>query len=302
MSELKNSPCVYICIPVHNRIDYTLMCISSIKKQSYSNYKIIICDDGSKDNTQQEIQLLFPDVILLKGNGNLWWTGAINACVKKAMEIGNDEDYIYTLNNDTELFQDSILSSLEISNLNKDSIIGSLNLFYDNLNLIENSAFRKNKYFGFSRLNKFGEKNSGIEKLIEADALSGKGVLIPFKIFKKIGLYNFEKLPHYHADFEFTYRAKQVGYNIYLNYDSKLKSHQMLSGTGSVTSVPNIKEFLLSFNNIKSTHHLSSLFNYHKLIYKHFYFIQFTISLLFINLGFLKRFLKHKTIILFNNN
>jgi len=48
---------IYICIPVHNRIEYTLKCIESIEKQNYKDYKIIICDDNSTDRTSKILAL-----------------------------------------------------------------------------------------------------------------------------------------------------------------------------------------------------------------------------------------------------
>lgn len=288
------NPCIYICIPIHNRIDYTLKCIESIKNQTYTNFLIVICDDGSNDNTSDIVSKKYPDVILLNADGNLWWTGATNKCVEYALERGDDNDYVYTLNNDTELFPNTLASLIEISKTNNNAIIGTLNVFYDNINYVENSAFIKKSVFGFSRVNKFGEELKINETLLRVDALSGKGVLIPFSVFKNIGLYDFAKLPHYHADFEFTFRANHNGYPVYLSYITKLKSHQYLSGIGSVTSKPNILEFISSFKSIKSTHHLQSLINMHKLVYGKSYLMYLFISLIFIHLGFIKRLIKFK--------
>ena len=287
-------PKIYICIPIFNRIEYTLKCIESIYNQSYPNFQIIICDDNSSDFSFEIISKKYPKTILLKGNGNLWWTGATNKCIEYALKTGINSDFIYTLNNDTELYPNTLEKLIELTKLFPNSIIGTLNVFYNNHNLIENSAFIKKKTGRFKRVNKFGEELDSKIEIKKVSALSGKGVLIPFNLFQKIGLYNFEKLPHYHADFEFSYRACKNGFPILLSYSSKLKSHQNLSGIGSVTSKPNIKEFIKSFKSIKSTHHLPSLYNFYKLIYGKSYLLYFLSSLIFIHIGFIKRYLKHK--------
>lgn len=290
-----NIPTIYVCIPVHNRINYTLKCIKTIYEQPFKNFIIIVCDDGSNDNTSSILSSEFPEIICIQGNGNLWWTGGINECVKKALSLCKPGDYIYTLNNDTELFLDTFEILFKVANQYPGAIIGTLNLFHSNNSRVENSAFTfRNKFLGFKRFNVWGEDINNRKGIYPVDGFAGKGVLIPIEVFKKIGLYNQTKLPHYHADLEFSFRAKRAGINLYLSYDAKLKSHQELSGLGAITSVPDIKEFINSFSNIKSTHHLPSLINFLKLIYGRTFFFHLIKDIMFINLGFFKRYIKYK--------
>jgi GT2 family glycosyltransferase len=73
---------IFIVIPVHNRRDFTRECLLSLRKQTYKNFKVIIVDDGSMDGTGDMIEKDFPEVIPLKGDGELWWTGATNMGVE----------------------------------------------------------------------------------------------------------------------------------------------------------------------------------------------------------------------------
>ena len=79
---------IYIVIPVYNRKEFTHQCLLSIIKQTNKNFKIIIVDDRSTDGTREMINSEFPEIILLKGDGNLWWTRAINLGVKYALKHG----------------------------------------------------------------------------------------------------------------------------------------------------------------------------------------------------------------------
>jgi len=289
---------IYICIPVHNRIEYTLKCIESIEKQNYKDYKIIICDDNSTDGTSKILAEKYPNVIVVKGDGNFWWTGGTNMCVKEALKTADENDFIFTLNNDTELLNDTLMKLIEFLKENHNCIVGAVNLFYNEPNKIEPSAFvHKQKKIFFKkllyRLNAFGELLNNRQGIVEVETLSGKGVLIPVKVFKKIGLYNQEKLPHYHADCEFILRARRSGFRVFISYDAKILSHQELSGMGTATSKPSIRNFIKSFFNLKSANHLKSLFNYSKFKYGSNYLIYFIIDLLRIIGGFFRRYTRY---------
>jgi GT2 family glycosyltransferase len=287
-------PCIYICIPVYNRINYTLKCIESIKKQSYTNYRIIICDDGSTDGTYDIISKQYPEVIVLSGTGNLWWAGSTNMCVEKALTIGNEEDYIFTLNNDTELLNDSLANLINLGNTFKNTIFGAINVFYNDPEKIEPSAFKRSNRLFFKmlpvRIHTLGDIVLHDKEYVEVDAFSGKGVLFPFEVFKKVGLYNSSLLPHYHADTEYTLRARKYGYRLFYCYCSKVLSHQYLTGTGTMNK--NFLEFIRSFNNVKSAIHYKSILNFSKLVYGKRYRPYLFWQLTRIFLGFFKRFLK----------
>lgn len=49
MSE--NLPLISIIIPTYNRSEYLKQCLQSILNQTYNNYEVIVCDDGSTDST-----------------------------------------------------------------------------------------------------------------------------------------------------------------------------------------------------------------------------------------------------------
>ena len=51
MSKLKKEPDVDIIIPNFNKAKFLGECIQSVIQQSYSNWKLFIIDDASKDNS-----------------------------------------------------------------------------------------------------------------------------------------------------------------------------------------------------------------------------------------------------------
>ncbi len=51
MIENNSQPLISVVIPTHNRSQMLVRAIKSVLKQTYSNFEIIIVDDGSKDDT-----------------------------------------------------------------------------------------------------------------------------------------------------------------------------------------------------------------------------------------------------------
>lgn len=288
---------IYICIPAYNRLELTIACVKSIQQQSYSDYEIVICEHSPGYETYNKLKKEFPDIVLLKGDESMWWTAATNLCITYVLKNCSDADYVLTINNDTELDSDCIRKLIRTSEKYSSSIVGSVNLLIDKKNKIEPSALHKRKVFGvelYSSVNQWEDSINEFSGCISVDALSGKGVLMPVTVYKTLGLYNDELLPHYHADTEFTIRAKRGGYNLYLNYDAKTFSHHTETGISARNSSMSISAFIESFSSIKSTRHLTTLKNRTRLLYGSKYPFYLAINLIGIIGGFFRRYLRSK--------
>ena len=98
---------IWVCIPVFNRVEYTLKCLASIQEQTYRDYCVVVCDHGSTDGTSEMIRSTYSDVVVLQESSELWWTGAINRCIEYVLTVGKiEQDAVVTLNNDLEVDSD----------------------------------------------------------------------------------------------------------------------------------------------------------------------------------------------------
>ena len=83
INKLSQKSKVFCLIPTHNRLKKIKKIINKLQAQNYKNLQIVVLDDGSSDGTGQYLKTLPKKKIkIIKGDGNLWWGGSINAGIK----------------------------------------------------------------------------------------------------------------------------------------------------------------------------------------------------------------------------
>jgi GT2 family glycosyltransferase len=82
--------------------------LESVDNQELHNLdkNIILVDDGSSDGTVSAVRDQFPEVIVMEGDGNLYWNGGMRIAMNQAMEL--NPDFYLLLNDDTTLYSDAI--------------------------------------------------------------------------------------------------------------------------------------------------------------------------------------------------
>lgn len=79
---------ISIIMGIYNCAETLSTAIESIFEQTYDDWELIMCDDGSTDNTYkiaQDIAKRFPEkVILLKNEYNMRLAATLNHCLKYA--------------------------------------------------------------------------------------------------------------------------------------------------------------------------------------------------------------------------
>jgi GT2 family glycosyltransferase len=223
----KTESSLFIVIPVHNRKAFTRECLFSLRKQDVQNFLTVVVDDGSSDGTREMILADFPEVTLLRGDGNLWWAGATNLGVRYALDHG--ARHIMTLNDDTMVEPNFVKAMVSWSQRNPQALLGALAVDVDTgktvyagevINWIT-ASYRPASDPGFA---------NEITGLQEATHFSGRGLLIPAEVFHKIGLFDAEHFPQTLADYDFTHRARKAGFKVYCNHDARVLIRTLESG------------------------------------------------------------------------
>jgi GT2 family glycosyltransferase len=211
---------ISILIPVYNRIEVTKYGLKQLNlilnKHKLSNnitvdYKIIVIDDVSSDKTSEWISSNFSNIVILKGDGNLWWSGAINYGVKYSIKEFQS-DYLLLWNNDI-IPTNNFFEKLETKILTKNNscIIGSLILDCNSGKIWANGGYF-NSLTGKRSVSKLRHKSN--KTMHDVDWLPGMGTLIPSKVISDIGYWDEDNFPQYHGDIDYCLRAKRKGIKI----------------------------------------------------------------------------------------
>ena len=237
---------IYIVTPVFNRKAFTKNYLEALKEQTNKDFKVIIVDDGSTDGTAEMIEANFPDVILLKEKGDLWWAEATNVGVRYALEQG--AYYVMTLNDDTLPEPDYIEKMLFWSEKEPDALFGALAIEDSTGKIVNGGEFHhwsngKSTYL-LETLDQVEQKG-----MHEVNVFPGRGLLIPSKVFQNIGFYDSKNFPQTVADNDFAFRAVNNGYKIYINYDAKIKTFSDESATVKLVKSRSLKNYFFHLFN-----------------------------------------------------
>lgn len=218
---------VSILIPVFNNLSFTKICLqnlySQIKQDDEIHFNVIVIDDGSKDGTKDWVTKNFPQVILLEGDGNLWWSGGINEGARYSVEILH-ADYVLLWNNDVCSDVNYFVNLKEvIKNNTGPAIIGSKVYLDPEYSRIWTMGGYFDTHTGEKRFSVYNTIDGPeYQEVKEVDWLPGMGTLVPAEIIKKIGYWDNIHFPQYHGDSDFTLRARKYGYKVLLNPTLKM--------------------------------------------------------------------------------
>lgn len=96
-------PFIEVIIPNWNGKEMLHHCLQSLKQQSFSDFRVIVVDNGSTDGSVEMLESDYPFVKLLKFDYNSGFSVAVNAGIKEAVA-----PLLLLINNDMEVVSDCL--------------------------------------------------------------------------------------------------------------------------------------------------------------------------------------------------
>lgn len=198
-----------VLLTVYNRKNVTLEGLKTLYRsidvldENYC-FEIYMTDDGCTDGTVDTIKNMFPQVHIVRGDGNLYWGGGMNLAWKTAFHNKKYDGFIW-FNDDSILYKSAM----------KELLKPYMEMPYP---VIVVGAFRS-KLTGNST---YGGKLKDTDNFLkpngtyqELELMNGNLVFIPYEIMKEIGIIDCS-FRHGIGDYDYGLRAIKSGFKLLL--------------------------------------------------------------------------------------
>jgi len=256
-------PQVYVIVLNWNRPGDTLECLNSLTRQTYSNYRSIVVDNGSTDDSVATIQAAFTDMTVVANPQNLGFAEGNNIGIQRALSAG--VAYVLLLNNDTVVDSALIEQLVRVAELDgRIGAVGAKILYYADPHRLWSAGGVINYTETISRLRGYRQIDRGqFEQGAEVDYVSGCAMLLRRQALQAVGLLDPLFSPAYFEDADWCMRARRGGYRIVYAPAAKVWHKVSMSGGGEY----NLRErYLIGYNSVQFMKRYASLANWFKYV------------------------------------
>lgn len=223
-----------IVIANWNGKEYLEKCLPALRNQTYKNFKTILVDNGSSDDSVFFVERNFPEVGLIRLGKNTGFARANNLGIQKAFADENIR-YLITLNNDTQATKDYLEKLIECAkNHPRAGSVQPKVLNFFEKTIIDSTGILI--HFDMSAINRGQkEKDTGqYEKEEEIFGASASAALYVREALEKIKFSNGDYFDSdyfaYYEDVDLAWRLRLAGFSSV--YCPKSKVYHVHSATG----------------------------------------------------------------------
>lgn len=220
---LNHPPKISIIILNWNGLDDTVECLESLKRITYSNYEVVVVDNGSEGNDAEALRERFEDYIhLIENDRNYGFAEGNNIGMRYALQSSNP-DYVLLLNNDTVVDPGFLSELVQVAESTPSiGIVGPKICFYHEPNMIQAAGGQISWWTGQESLVGCGQVDRGqFDEMREVDWVIGCALLIKHETIKEIGLLHAGYFA-YLEETDWCARCGKAGYRVVYAPEAKL--------------------------------------------------------------------------------
>lgn len=203
---------VLVVVLNFNGWEETLSCIDAVLGQTYQDFRILLIDNGSRDDSLKKLARFesHKDITYLKEPVNLGFAGGVNVGIRHAIE--NGYEYVCLLNNDAIISPDWLETLVATQQRTEVSCITGLLLTGDGKKI--ESTGDSYSLWGLPFPRQRDEKVSAARESAYVFGGTAGASLYQTSLFEDIGLFD-EKFFAYFEDTDISFRAQLAGHKAY---------------------------------------------------------------------------------------
>jgi len=262
---------IAIVIPIYNRIDITrqglqhiITAISYYKTCSPLPYviHIVVVDDGSTDGSKEWIESHLPEVTVLAGTGDLWWTGAVNLGITYALSAYPDLKGVILQNDDIVIEQGWLFNFINAINANPGALIGCATSTLNEQDVILYGGRLMKRFARERKINyRMPRKSVDLDYTVRSFDLYGRGLYIPVGVFLQVGLFDTRRFKH-RGDMDLPLRAKKAGFDLRVSYGAIVFELPQHGYNLDLKETITFKEAYKLLTDFRSSYSLNHIFHY----------------------------------------
>ena len=218
---------VGIVVPVHNRLSHTQQLLAELRSSDHDEAMIVVVDDGSTDGTSEYLQERDPDVLVLHGGGDLWWSGSANLGCRFAIDRG--AEVLVLLNNDDVRVSENCIDELVRCVDSSGGCASAVALTGTSDRILQAGGLTRWPFRGIE-LRESGRPFRREDRVVECDWLPGMTLAFSAELFEELGGFDAEAFPQYCGDADFTLRARRHGRRCLVSYNCFVSNDEKTSG------------------------------------------------------------------------
>ncbi len=218
------TPRVTIIIPTYGGVDYPLRCLASIAAAPpVTPFEVLVADDATPGQDVFEFERV-AGLRFIRWPENLGFLRSCNAAAKLAKG-----DFLFFLNNDTELLPGAVDTLVEMFDARPDAgMIGS-KLIYPDGCLQEAGGIVWRDASAWNYGNRSDPQRPEFNYVREVDYISGAAIMLPRALWEKMGGFDEHFLPAYCEDSDLAFRLREAGWKVLYQPRSVVIHHEGIS-------------------------------------------------------------------------
>lgn len=218
-----NSAQVVVVIVNWEKPGDTIQCIRSVMDSEFSDFQIVVIDNGSNDDSVDKISRSSPEITLLSLPENLGFAGGYNFGIEYAQKSA--APFYFLLNNDTVLDKRAIGALI---NSPWDIAVPKIT-YYENPDMIWAAGARWRPFPPTIKMIGYRKKDIKTYNIShQLDYATGCALMVKKQVFETVP--GFDPLyVNYMEDYDFSYRVREAGYTMGYVPEAKVQHKVSLS-------------------------------------------------------------------------